>query len=129
MQDALSYISDPQPVLVTHPSRPGATLVAEQQVHIHLLPPILVLHMKRFCYDTSVGGVVKVGKQVRFEPELDIPNGASFFHVRPPSDEKLTCVVRRCDRAWDKKELVAKVQVVWGVVSSWDVCFWRALYA
>jgi ubiquitin carboxyl-terminal hydrolase 10 len=76
VQDALSYISDPQPVQVTHPIRPGTTLVAEQQVHIQVLPPILVLHMKRFCYDTSVGGVVKVGKQVRFEPELDIPNGA-----------------------------------------------------
>ncbi|KAF8343375.1 hypothetical protein F5887DRAFT_918597 [Amanita rubescens] len=76
VQDALSYISLPQPVQVTHPGRPGTTLEAQQQVHIDALPPILVLHMKRFCYDTNVGGVVKVGKQVRFGPELDIANSA-----------------------------------------------------
>ncbi|KAF8334570.1 hypothetical protein F5887DRAFT_1256417 [Amanita rubescens] len=74
VQDALSYISHPQPVQVTHPGRPGTTLEAQQLVHIDALPPILVLHMKRFCYDTNVGGVVKVGKQVRFGPELDIAN-------------------------------------------------------
>ncbi|KAF8343381.1 hypothetical protein F5887DRAFT_1283604 [Amanita rubescens] len=74
VQDALSYISHPQPVQVTHPGRPGTTLEAQQLVHIDALPPILVLHMKRFCYDTNVGGVVKVGKQVRFGPELDISN-------------------------------------------------------
>ncbi|KAF8343378.1 hypothetical protein F5887DRAFT_1212517 [Amanita rubescens] len=73
IQDALSYISHPQPVQVTHPSRPGTILEAQQQVHIDALPPILVLHMKRF-YGTNVGGVVKVGKQVRFGPELDIAN-------------------------------------------------------
>ncbi|KAF8649046.1 hypothetical protein AX16_006047 [Volvariella volvacea WC 439] len=72
IQDALSYISHPQPVQVTNPARPGVTIDASQQVLIEALPPILVLHMKRFCYDTTVGGVVKVGKQVRFGPELEI---------------------------------------------------------
>ncbi|TFK36396.1 hypothetical protein BDQ12DRAFT_686826 [Crucibulum laeve] len=72
IEQALSYISHPQPVQVTHPSRPGVTVEASQQVLIDLLPPILVLHMKRFCYDTTVGGVVKVGKQVRFGPELEV---------------------------------------------------------
>ncbi|KAJ7578547.1 hypothetical protein C8J56DRAFT_797456 [Mycena floridula] len=73
VQDALSYISHPQPVQMTHSTRPGVTVDASQQVLIDALPPILVLHMKRFCYDTSVGGVVKVGKQVSFGPELEIP--------------------------------------------------------
>ncbi|KAF8171652.1 hypothetical protein BJ912DRAFT_1082179 [Pholiota molesta] len=72
IQDALSYISDPQPVQVTQAARPGITIEAHQQVLIEALPPILVLHIKRFCYDTAVGGVVKVGKQVRFGPELEI---------------------------------------------------------
>ncbi|KAF9462678.1 hypothetical protein BDZ94DRAFT_700826 [Collybia nuda] len=72
IQDALAHISHPQPVQVTHPSRPGASLEASQQVLIDALPQILVLHMKRFCYDTDVRGVVKVGKQIRFGAELDI---------------------------------------------------------
>lgn len=72
IEDALAYISHPQSVQVTLPSRPGVTVEASQQVLIDALPQILVLHMKRFCYDKSVGGVVKVGKQVRFGPELEI---------------------------------------------------------
>lgn len=79
IQDALSYISHPQPVQLTQSARPGVTVEAQQQVLIESLPPILVLHIKRFCYDTSVNGVVKVGKQVRFGPELEIGSGGSTF--------------------------------------------------
>ena len=72
IKDALQYISTPSSVQVTSPSRPGVTLDASQQVLIETLPPILVLHMKRFLYDTKVNGVVKIGKQVSFGPELEI---------------------------------------------------------
>lgn len=66
---------------MTHPSRPGVTIDANQKVLIEALPPVLVLHVKRFCYDIAVGGVVKVMKQVRFEPELEIGSGAfCYFH-------------------------------------------------
>ena len=47
----------------------------------------LILHMKRFLYDTKVGDVVKVGKQVSFSPELDIPSGS--FHDFIVDDEML----------------------------------------
>lgn len=83
MQDALAYISHPQSVQITPSGRTGVTIEAQQQVLIEALPPILVLHMKRFCYDTTVGGVVKVGKQVRFTPELEIGPGeisVKFFY-------------------------------------------------
>jgi ubiquitin carboxyl-terminal hydrolase 10 len=60
---------------MTHASRPGVTIDASQRVLIDALPPVLVLHVKRFCYDTTVGGVVKVMKQVRFESELEISSG------------------------------------------------------
>lgn len=73
------HISDPQSVQVTHPSRPGVSVEASQQVLIDALPQILVIHLKRFCYDTTVGGVVKVGKQVRFGAELDIGAGESLL--------------------------------------------------
>ncbi|KAF8884775.1 hypothetical protein BD779DRAFT_754219 [Infundibulicybe gibba] len=72
IQDALTYISHPQPVQMTNPAKPGIIIEASQQILIESLPAILVLHIKRFCYDTAVGGVVKVGKQVRFGPELEI---------------------------------------------------------
>ncbi|KAJ7205534.1 hypothetical protein GGX14DRAFT_367896 [Mycena pura] len=72
IQDALALTSQPQSVQITHPSRPGVVVEASQQVLIESLPSVLVLHIKRFCYDTTVGGVVKVGKQIAFTPELSI---------------------------------------------------------
>ncbi|KAG1756886.1 uncharacterized protein EDB91DRAFT_1094988 [Suillus paluster] len=72
IKDALTHISSPQSVQVTSVTRPGATLDASQQVHIDSLPPILILHLKRFLYDANKGGVAKVGKQVAFAPELDM---------------------------------------------------------
>jgi ubiquitin carboxyl-terminal hydrolase 10 len=68
-------------VQVTQAARPGITIEAHQQVLIEALPPILVLHIKRFCYDTAVGGVVKVGKQVRFGPELEIGASTSLLFI------------------------------------------------
>ncbi|EMD38119.1 hypothetical protein CERSUDRAFT_113250 [Gelatoporia subvermispora B] len=72
IQDALRHISDPQPVQITSPTQPGVIIDATQQALIEALPPILVLHLKRFLYDTSIGDVVKVGKQIAFTPELDV---------------------------------------------------------
>ena len=57
---------------VTSPTRPGVSVDAHQQVLIESLPPILVLHLKRFLYDTQVGDVVKIGKPISFTPELEI---------------------------------------------------------
>jgi len=81
IQDALAYISQPQSVQVTFPTRQGVTVDANQQVLIEALPPVLVLHMKRFLYDTGVGGVVKVNRQVRFGPELEVGPGEFVFFV------------------------------------------------
>jgi hypothetical protein len=57
---------------MTQSSRPGVTIEASQQTLIEALPSILVLHLKRFLYDTKVGDVVKVSKQIKFGPELEI---------------------------------------------------------
>ena len=57
---------------MTSPTRPGVSVDAQQQVLIESLPPILVLHLKRFLYDTQVGDVVKIGKPISFTPELEI---------------------------------------------------------
>jgi len=70
IQDALSGISQPQSVQLTQSARPGVIIEGHQQSLIEVLPPILVLQLKRFGYDTT--GVAKVGKQVKFGPELEI---------------------------------------------------------
>lgn len=72
IEDALSYISTPQSVQVTSVTKPGVVLEAKQIVQIETLPPVLVLHLKRFLYDTSAGGTAKVGKHVLFGAELDV---------------------------------------------------------
>jgi hypothetical protein len=81
IQDALAHISQPQSVQVG----PSGSNEASQQVLIEALPPILVLHLKRFLYDTAARGVVKVGKPVQFGPDLDIPLGAFFMFLSRPS--------------------------------------------
>ncbi|PPQ84730.1 hypothetical protein CVT25_013795 [Psilocybe cyanescens] len=73
IQDALSFISHPQPVQVMQTQGQG-----QGTRTIEALSPILVLHIKRVCYDTAVRGMVKVGKQVGFGPELEI--GSALYH-------------------------------------------------
>jgi ubiquitin carboxyl-terminal hydrolase 10 len=75
ISDALQFISHPQSVQVSSQTRPGVTVEASQQVLIETLPPTLVLHLKRFLYDTKVGNVVKLGKPISFTPELEIDQG------------------------------------------------------
>ncbi|KAF8495926.1 hypothetical protein F5888DRAFT_1924941 [Russula emetica] len=73
VQDALARISQPQVVQVG-PSGPGK---AGEQVtvlrSIEALPPVLVLHLKRFSYDEATGGVVETSKPVQLSPGLEIP--------------------------------------------------------
>ena len=40
-----------------------------------ILPPVLVLHLKRFMYDATTDGIDKISKPVQFEPELEILSG------------------------------------------------------
>lgn len=75
ISDALQQISHPQPVQISQPTRPGVVVEASQQALIESLPPILVLHLKRFLYDISVGDVIKIGKQIAYGPELEISSG------------------------------------------------------
>ncbi|KAI0278303.1 hypothetical protein BGY98DRAFT_1176673 [Russula aff. rugulosa BPL654] len=66
VQDALAVISQPQSVQVetSDPSK------ASQQVTalIDALPPVLIVHLKRFSYDAATGGVVKNCKPIQFSP-------------------------------------------------------------
>ena len=79
IEDALTRISHLQPVQLG-PSGGGE---ASQQVLIEALPPVLVLHLKRFLYDASADGIVKIIKPVQFAAELEIPLGMIFLFVSP----------------------------------------------
>ena len=79
IEDALACISHLQPVQLG----PSGFSEASQQVLIEVLPPVLVLHLKRFLYDMDADGIVKISKQIQFGPELEIPLG-TIFSLRFP---------------------------------------------
>jgi ubiquitin carboxyl-terminal hydrolase 10 len=79
IEDALARISHPQPVELG----PSGLSEASQQVLIEALPPVLVLHLKRFLYDVAADAINKINKAVQFAPELDIPLGTIFSLVSP----------------------------------------------
>jgi ubiquitin carboxyl-terminal hydrolase 10 len=67
-------VSQPQSV----EDGPSGFADASQQMLIEALPPVLVLHLKRFQYDAAAGGVIKIGKAVQFSSEIEIPFGMPF---------------------------------------------------
>ncbi|KAF8467097.1 hypothetical protein DFH94DRAFT_639094 [Russula ochroleuca] len=69
IENALARISHLQPVQLG----PSSLGEASQQVLIEALPPVLVLHLKRFLYDVAADDIVKISKPVQFAPELEIP--------------------------------------------------------
>ena len=61
------------------PRGPGVT--ATKQVFIETLPPVLILHLKRFQYDNA-GGTQKIWKKVGYPLELEIPKEVFPQHKR-----------------------------------------------
>jgi ubiquitin carboxyl-terminal hydrolase 10 len=55
-------------------------VTAKKQVFIDTLPPVLILHLKRFQYENALGGTQKIWKKVGYPLELEIPK-----EVLPPS--------------------------------------------
>jgi ubiquitin carboxyl-terminal hydrolase 10 len=51
----------------------GRTTTAKKQVFIHDLPPVLILHLKRFEYVNNLTGTQKIWKKIGYPLELDIP--------------------------------------------------------
>jgi len=50
----------------------GPNVAATKQVLIETLPPVLILHLKRFQYDNA-GGTQKIWKKIGYPLELEIP--------------------------------------------------------
>ncbi|KAG6839819.1 hypothetical protein C0991_011339 [Blastosporella zonata] len=85
LQDALAHMAAPQSLELDPPRH------ASIQHLLEALPPVLVVHLKRFCYDKEVGGVVKVGKKVQWGKELEVGGDimAPTLKRTPPARYKL----------------------------------------
>ena len=71
--DALKGLTRPESMQGDFHSARGHKATATKQVFIESLPPILILHLKRFQYDNKLKGTEKIGKKVGYPLELQIP--------------------------------------------------------
>jgi len=69
IHDALALLSQAQPVEVGQSSSSKAS----QVVLLEALPPVLVLHLERFLYDSTADRTNKISKRVQFPQNLKIP--------------------------------------------------------
>merc|ERR1719402_537442 len=87
---------------------------ASRSVSLEELPPILILHLKRFVYDSATGGVQKVMKNVEFSVDLEIDKTILSSSTRTKStlkqrQYKLFAVVYHNGREATKGHYVADV--------------------
>lgn len=70
IEDALANLSQPETVN-DYIVKGGLRVDATKQLFLEQLPPVLILHLKRFSYN-NVGGVIKNSKVVGYKMELEI---------------------------------------------------------
>ncbi|PWN47051.1 cysteine proteinase [Violaceomyces palustris] len=87
IEDALLNLTVPETIPGVYSPAKGTEVDATKQVFIETLPPILVLHLKRFVYD-EVGGVQKSQKPLAYNTLLEISNEVLSPAMRGPKKEK-----------------------------------------
>ncbi|SPO35435.1 related to Ubiquitin carboxyl-terminal hydrolase 10 [Pseudozyma flocculosa] len=75
IEDALVNLTVPEVIPGVYSPAKGAHIDATKQVFIESLPPILIVHLKRFVYD-EVGGVQKSQKPLAYGTTLEIAGEA-----------------------------------------------------
>jgi len=78
--DALKGLTRSEVITGNFNSPRGATN-ATKQVFIETLPPVLILHLKRFQYDNA-GGTQKIWKKIGYPLDLEIPKEVFSPHRR-----------------------------------------------
>lgn len=71
--DALKGLTRPESMQGDFNSARGPNVTATKQVFIETLPPVLILHLKRFQYENSTKGTQKIWKKIGYPLELEIP--------------------------------------------------------
>lgn len=71
--DALKGLTRPETLQGDFNSPHGKDVTATKTVFIESLPPVLILHLKRFQFDAEGNGTVKIWKKVGYPLELEIP--------------------------------------------------------
>lgn len=74
--DALRGLTRPERLQGDFNSPHGKDVTATKQVFIESLPPVLILHLKRFQFDAEGHGTVKIWKKIDYPLELEIPRDA-----------------------------------------------------
>ncbi|EIM19126.1 cysteine proteinase [Wallemia mellicola CBS 633.66] len=82
IEDALINLAQPETIHGVHSSSKQGPVDARKQVTIDTCPPILIIHLKRFLYD-SIGGVLKSNKKIGYKSTLNIPNEIISPSKRP----------------------------------------------
>ena len=79
--DALKGLTKPETIHGDFNSPRGPGSIATKQVSIETLPQVLILHLKRFQYDSS-GGTQKIWRKVGYPLDLEIPKEVFPQHKR-----------------------------------------------
>ncbi|KAF9893557.1 Ubiquitin carboxyl-terminal hydrolase 10 [Aspergillus nanangensis] len=82
--DALKGLTKPESIQGDFNSTRGPNVTATKQLFIENLPPVLILHLKRFQYDNVTQGTQKIWKKVGYPLDLEIPR-----EVFPPGKRNI----------------------------------------
>ncbi|KAL7933301.1 hypothetical protein V8C35DRAFT_322642 [Trichoderma chlorosporum] len=85
--DALRGLTRPERLQGDFNSPRGKDVTATKQVFIETLPPVLILHLKRFQFDAEGHGTVKIWKKIEYPLELEIPREALSRQKRQNLDD------------------------------------------